>query len=313
MTELPGYRAIKQLGVGAASKINLAVELRTGRKVAVKHVFRNSSEDDPFIAQVEAEYAVSSKLDHRYLRKSFSIHRIRKLLQVKEVILVMELVDGLNLETARPNRLNTFLLIFQRVAEGLHAMHQAGFVHSDIKPTNIMIAKGGILKIIDFGQSCRMRHRKERIQGTPDFIAPEQVKRMPLDARTDVFNLGATMYWLLTSENYPTAIRGSDVRGGVHLLTTDKPVAPIELNDKIPLPLSNLVMECCREKPTERPADMKQLLSRLAVIQKLWKKQREELRAQRQATGAGGAEDSAMVNVSHDEDDGPAENIEEEA
>ena len=198
----------------------------------------------------------------------------------------MELVDGLNLEKARPNRLNTFLIIFQRVAQGLLAMHQAGFVHSDIKPTNIMLAKGGVLKIIDFGQSCAMNHRKERIQGTPDFIAPEQVKRMPLDARTDVFNLGATMYWLLTSQNYPTAIRGSDMRGGINLVDTSKPIAPVEINDKIPMALSRLVMECCSEKPSDRPSDMKQLLARLDVVQKQWHKHLESLRTERQLGSA---------------------------
>lgn len=296
--ELPGYRVIKQLGVGAASKINFAVELKTGRKVAIKSVVRNSAEDDPFIQQVETEYTVCSKLDHGALRKVYSIHRMRKLLKVSEIILVMEMVEGLSLETARPNRLNTFLKIFQRVAEGLHAMHGCGFVHSDIKPTNILIAQGGLIKIIDFGQSCPINHRKERIQGTPDYIAPEQVNRAPLDARTDVFNLGATMYWLLTSENYPTAIRGAEMRGQITLTNKDKPLAPVELNDKIPLALSNLVMECCRESPAERPPDMKQLLSRLAVVQKLWSKQRAAWKVERQTATA----DVSTAEITEDPD-----------
>lgn len=297
--ELPGYRVIRQLGIGAASKINLAVELKTGRKVAIKNVARQSAEDDPFIRQVETEYAVCSKLDHPYLRKVYSIHRRRKLLKVSEIIMVMELVDGLSLETARPNRLNTFLKIFQRVGEGLHAMHTGGFVHSDIKPTNILIAQGGVIKIIDFGQSCPLNHRKERIQGTPDYIAPEQVNRAPLDARTDVFNLGATMYWLLTSENYPTAIRGAEMRGQITLMNAEKPLAPVELNLKIPVALSNLVMECCRESPAERPADMKQVLSRLAVVQKLWAKQRETWKVERLSPVADG---SATTSVAPDPD-----------
>ena len=279
--ELPGYRITKQLGLGARSKISLAVELKTGKEVAIKHVVRNSPDDDPFIAQVEREYEVSSNISHPSLRHSYFINRVRKLLQIKEVWLVMEYVDGLNLEDARPNRLNTFLTLFRRVAKGLQAMHEAGYVHTDIKPTNIMLAAGGIVKIIDFGQSCPIHHRKERIQGTPDYIAPEQVRRMPLDQRTDVFNLGATMYWVLTSEKYPTEIRGTDSRGGISLMTSDKPVAPIELNDKIPLGLSKFVMECCRANPTERPAEMKQVGARLAVIQKLWRRHLDGLRADR--------------------------------
>jgi serine/threonine-protein kinase len=272
--KLPGYRITKQIGIGAASKISLAVELKTGKTFAVKHVVRNSADDDPFIAQVEREYEVSSKLNHRNLRHSYYLHRVRRMLQTKELMIVMEYVDGLDLERARPNRLNTFLSVFRRVAAGLRAMHEAGYVHSDIKPTNIMIGKGGVVKIIDFGQSCPLYHRKERIQGTPDYIAPEQVRRMLLDQRTDVFNLGATMYWVLTSDTYPTEIRGADVRGGVSVLSHDSPVAPAEINDKIPLSLSKLVMECCRDNPADRPADMKQVDARLAVAQKVWRRQR---------------------------------------
>lgn len=279
--DLAGYRITRQIGTGAGSKIYSAVELKTGRTVAVKHIVRETAEDDRFIAQAENEYKVSSTLNHPCLRHSYAIQRIRKRLQVKELVLAMEYVDGLNLEKARPNRLKTFLILFHKVAKGLNAMHKAGFVHTDIKPTNIMIGQGGVVKIIDFGQSCRIHHRKERIQGTPDYIAPEQVQRLPLDQHTDVFNLGATMYWVLTSEKYPTAIRGPDFRGGINVVTSDKPITPIEHNEKIPVSLSTLVMECCRDNPAERPADMGQVIARLAVVEKIWKKYRESIRARR--------------------------------
>ena len=280
--EPPGYRIIRQVGTGAASKIYLATQIGSGKNFAIKHVVRGGPDDDKFIEQVETEYNVSHRLTHPYLRHSFEIHRVRKMLATREVVLVMEYVDGLPLEHALPNRLNSFLRLFRRVAEGLGAMHDAGFVHSDIKPTNIMVAQGGIVKIIDFGQSCKMHHKKARIQGTPDYIAPEQVRRMPLDARTDVFNLGATMYWVLTQVNYPTAIRGIDHKvGAKNVVTPNKAVAPIELNAKIPRSLSNLVMECCRDKPNERPADMKQVAARLATVQKLWTKYRESKRTDR--------------------------------
>lgn len=279
--EIAGYRPTTQVGTGAGSKIYRAVELATGKMVAIKHVVRESADDERFLIQAENEHNVCSRLDHPNLRRCYSIHKIRKRLQVRELVVVMEWVDGLNIEKARPNRLNTFIALFQKVAMGLDAMHRAGYVHTDIKPTNVMLAQGGMVKIIDFGQSCPLHHRKERIQGTPDYIAPEQVRRMSLDQRTDVFNLGATMYWVLTSEKYPTAIRGVDSRGGISLISADKPLAPIELNEKIPLALSKLVMECCRDKPDDRPVDMKQVMARLAVVKKLWRRHRETLRAQR--------------------------------
>lgn len=284
---LPGYRIGEVIGTGAGSRICTATDLKTGETVAVKHVIRQSAQDDRFIEQVQTEFDISSKLEHPHLRRSLHLHRIRRLLVTKEVYLVMEHVEGLPLLTALPNRLMTFLTIFQKISLGLHAMHDAGFVHSDIKPNNIMIGPKGVVKVIDFGQSCRIGHRKERIQGTPDYIAPEQVRRLPLDARTDVFNLGATMYWVLTSENYPTSLR-VDAAAKDSLMNPDKPLAPVELNDKIPVSLSNLVMECCQDNPIARPVDMKQVGARLEVVAKLWRKHRETVRAElRQQTQGG--------------------------
>jgi len=231
--------------------------------------------------QAENEFEIAQKLDHPSLRKCYDLRRIKKRLQTRELALIMENVDGLILEDALPNRLTTFLTLFSRVADGLDAMHEAHFLHTDIKPTNIMIAKGGAVKIIDFGQACPMNHRKERIQGTPDYIAPEQVRRMPLDQRTDIFNLGATMYWVLTSENYPTALRGPEINIGKNVVKSDKPIAPNQRNDKIPISLSNLVMECCSDNPEDRPADMKRVIARLQVVRNIWKKYRDNARAQR--------------------------------
>jgi len=269
----------------------------TKKCFAVKHVERKSADDDRFVEQVELEFEISHQLKHPSLRYTHSIHRAKKFLQVKEVAIVMDYVDGLPLDEARPNRLDTFLVICLRVSAGLHAMHDAGYVHSDIKPNNIMVAKGGVVKIIDFGQSCPLGHKKERIQGTPDYIAPEQVRRMPLDARTDVFNLGASMYWLLTSENYPTAMRNVTARGGIDLMSAESPLAPHELNDRIPLPLSKLVMECCRDNPNERPRDMKELSKRLEAIKRFWQKSRSRDRQRGQASRQLGGQENTGVDA----------------
>ncbi len=293
--ELSGYRFTRQIDTGAGSTIHLAVEMKTNETVAIKHVRRKGPDDDKFLAQAEGEYNICKDLDHPVLRRIYSMHKVRKRLAVRDLYLVMEYVDGLNLERARPNRLNTFLRVFNQVAMGLHAMHEASVVHVDIKPTNIMVAKGGGVKIIDFGQSCPMFHRKDRIQGTPDYIAPEQVARRPLDRRTDVFNLGATMYWVLTSEKYPTEIQGIDAQPGVAVLRSDKPVAPSQLNDKIPDSLSQLIMECCREDPGERPADMKQVIARLAVVKTLWDKYLERLRNQTDPTAPARPQDASAA------------------
>lgn len=280
---LPGYQLLSQIGTGARSTIHKVVEASSGKIYALKRVVRQDDEDDRFIAQAETEHKVASSVDHKHLRRSLSIHRVRKWTRVKELLVLMEFVDGQSLEAARPNRLDGFLQIMRKVASGLHALHEAGYVHADIKPNNIILGPEGVVKIIDFGQSCPVGHRKERIQGTPDYIAPEQVRRMPLHRSTDVFNLGATMYWVLTDRPFPTQYR-QPVRGNsIDLVGPDQALTPKEINGKIPAVLSQLVMDCCRENPTGRPADMKQLQARLEVVQKMWNKQRQAARARQRA------------------------------
>ncbi len=296
---LAGLRLTQGIGIGARSRIYLAVDLKTGQRYAVKRVTRNSAEDDRFLEQAETEYEVLTKVDHPVIRKCFDVHRVRKLLQIKELYLVMEYVPGAGLDRSMPNRLASFLNLFIRVSEGLGALHLAGYVHTDIKPNNIMIAPGGVVKIIDLGQACPIGHRKDRIQGTPDYIAPEQVERGALTQRTDVFNLGATMYYLLTLKTYPTQVRGADARGGIAIVDKDAPVIPVEINPKIPLALSNLVMDCCREDPSKRPADMMQVQHRLRMIRDIWQRQREEFRRRHV--------DGQLEGMAPDGDEDPAE------
>ena len=110
-----------------------------------------------------------------------------------------------------------------------------------------MVDKAGLVKLIDFGQSCRNGTIKERIQGTPDYIAPEQVQRKPITYRTDVFNLGATMYWLLTGRYIPTMMPNAGLSTGIHLRAgagKTRLASPVELRPECSPGLSELVMAC---------------------------------------------------------------------
>ncbi len=264
-----GYSLVSHLGYGARSTILHVVDLQTGRPYALKRVFRRTEHDDRFLEQAKNEFAVSSRTDHPYLRKSFYIRRLRKWLQTRELQILMELVEGRTLEQQPPGDLSTTIEVFVKVAAGLASLHELGYVHADIKPNNILVGENGSIKIIDFGQSCPIGHIKQRIQGTPDYIAPEQVRRLPIDRRTDVFNLGATLYWVLTGQAVPTILPASTRRGGIGLAGPREVLPPHELKPETPLALSRLVMDCCQGSPKDRPTDMNQVISRLEVVQHL--------------------------------------------
>lgn len=264
---IPGYTQVRELGHGARSRIYLVTEDRTGRHFALKHVFRRPGDDNRFFEQAITDYTVSSAVHHPALRRGYRLHRVRRLFATRELYILMELAEGQPLEKNRPTDLPAALDIFLQVCRGLDALHEAGFIHADIKPHNIIVSPTGAVKIIDFGQACRIGTIKKRIQGTPDYIAPEQVRRLPLDRRTDVYNLGATMYWVLTDRPFPTILPAGGRAGTIEITGAKAAPPPSELNPDIPEPLSRLVMDCCQDRPARRPADMREVAARLAAIE----------------------------------------------
>jgi serine/threonine protein kinase len=259
-----GFTIIKRIGSGARTAIYLATDGEDQSNVALKRVTFERPQDSRIFEQVETEYRVARRIDHPYVRKCLKLKRIRGLFKTTELLLSMEYFDGTSLEEGPTLSLVDVLLVFRMVATGLNAMHQEGYVHCDIKPNNILLSKSGAIKIIDLGQSCKIGTTKPRIQGTPDYIAPEQVRRKPLDAKTDVFNLGATMYWALTGKNVPTLIPKR--RNGLGLVIPKNCPAPHEIRDKVPLGVSKLVMDCIKDNPADRPRDMTMVISRLDLM-----------------------------------------------
>lgn len=305
-----GYNVIQKLGDGARSQVYQVVKPETGEVFALKRVLREGHEDCRFLEQAIREYEISSRLDHPYLRKAYELKRVRSLVKLVEVQVVMEYVEGVSLERRRPDRLDEIVDLFLKVSEALEAMHRQGLLHTDIKPNNILITSDAKVKIIDFGQSCLIGYRKPRIQGTPDYIAPEQVERRHLAQQTDVFNLGATLYWALTGETYPTLITKKS-KNPEPVAGRRKPVpSPQELNPEIPSALSKLVMQCCLYEMGARPRDMKEIITQLEMVHHLLTKRRQtEQETSTAAAGrpatAGNRESSVpeLVSFAADSDD----------
>lgn len=261
--DIGGYRILKRIGVGARSTIYLAKEEETNAEIALKRVMFERPEDTRIFEQVENEFKIARKLDHPYIRKCHKLKKIRSMLKVKELLLSMEYFEGTNLEDSPTLSLGDVLLVFRMVATALNAMHQQGYVHCDIKPNNILMGKTGSIQIIDLGQSCKIGTVKRRIQGTPDYIAPEQVRRKPMNPKTDIFNLGATMYWALTGKHAPTLIPKKNKFG---IPVTEPRRAPNEIKRKIPANVSDLVMTCIEDDPAKRPANMMAIVSTLDMM-----------------------------------------------
>jgi serine/threonine-protein kinase len=266
------YDVLERLGEGARSTIYAVADPATRHLYALKHVVRSDPKDLRFVEQMEAEFEISRQFVHPNLRRTFDL-KVNKalLLKVTEAFLLMELVDGQPLDVRPPKSLVEVCDTFIQAAQGLGAMHQMGYVHCDIKPNNILRTPTGHVKIIDFGQSCKIGTVKERIQGTPDYIAPEQVKRKPVSHKTDIFNLGATIYWCLTGRNIPTLYTVD--RGDNSFLVDDRIQTPQDLNANVPPALSNLVMEMIASKPEKRPADMQVVITRLELAKHIIQKQ----------------------------------------
>jgi serine/threonine protein kinase len=261
--DVGGFTIIRRLGTGARSTIYLAADEENNMTVALKRVIFEKPEDSRIFEQVEVEHKVAHQIDHPYVRKCYDLRKVRSMFRVREMLLSMEYFDGKSLEDSSALSLGDVLLVFRMVASGLNAMHQHGFVHCDMKPNNILINKSGSIKIIDLGQSCKIGTIKTRIQGTPDYIAPEQVHRKPLSPKTDIFNLGATMYWALTGKHAPTLIPKKNKFG---LPVTVPRRAPHEVKRQIPLGISKLVMDCIEEDAAQRPANMMTVVSRLDLM-----------------------------------------------
>jgi len=261
-----GFTIKKRIGTGARSVIYLATDEADNTDVALKRVIFERPEDSRIFEQTETEYKVARRINHPYVRKCYKLKKIRGTfrIRVKELLLSMELFEGKTLEKSPTLSLVDVLLVLRMVANGLNAMHRSGFVHCDIKPNNILLSKSGSIKIIDLGQSCKIGTTKSRIQGTPDYIAPEQVRRKPLGPKTDIFNLGATMYWALTGHNVPTLIPKK--KNTLGLVIPESCPTPHELKKRIPVGVSKLVMDCIKDNPSQRPSDMATVISRLDLM-----------------------------------------------
>jgi serine/threonine protein kinase len=257
---IPGWEILSQIGQGGGSIIYEAKDLKTGDLRALKFVSREMEKGKRFFEQVEAEHRLGQKVTHPVLRKTFQLRR-RGILATSELYLWMELVYGRPL-SRKGDDFSRPLLALLKAGDGLRAIHRMRYVHADFNPKNVMVADDGTVKLIDYGQSCTLGTVKKRVQGTLEFLAPEQATKGVLDHRTDIFNFAATMYWALTGQTIglPLPEAHGNRRPGSRNIRP-----PRTLNARVSERLNEIMMQCLAESPGDRPDSMDDILGDLHV------------------------------------------------
>lgn len=280
--KIGAFQVLSHLGEGAHSSIMQIRRNSDGRQYALKIVKIEDAEDEKFLEQAEHEFEVAQKLDHPNLIKIYCLEKIKSFGlfggKVKEVRQLIEFVNGKTLDKFKIIPLGIMLQVFRDVASALVMMHRRNIFHGDLKPNNIMLSKSGNVKVFDFGLSWIKGQEKNRIQGTPEYMAPEQVKKT-VNEKTDIFNFGATMYRLLTWHFIPPVIPIGENSVPVNEETWKRNFKPVcERNPKCPKSLARLVEHCLAFRASQRPETMSEVYEDLVVlVQKYVKPEDDQL------------------------------------
>ena len=259
--------AVSRSGMASIFK---ATDSKSGQTVAVKVPFMRFESDPAFFSRFQREEEIGKTLNHPGLLKIFAVE------DKNRPYIVMEFLEG---ETLR-NVLHSVKIvpvgeavdIAANLCDALEYMHKNNIVHRDLKPENIMICNDGRVKIMDFGIAKATGMRRitftgfSAAMGTPDYMAPEQVKGKRGDARTDIYSLGAILYEMVTGQppfegTNPLAIMNARLMGD--------PVAPRKLNANISPQVEEIILHALEQRPENRYASAAEMKADLEAPEKV--------------------------------------------
>jgi serine/threonine protein kinase len=267
------FQVLGELGQGAHSTILHIRRNADGKQYALKIVKIESPDEQKYVTQAEHEFEVAQKLDHPNLIKIYLLEKVKSfalLGSVKEVKQLIEFVNGRTLDRFKSIPVPILLQVFRDVASGLATMHGRNIYHGDIKPSNIMLSKSGQVRIIDYGLAWIKGQEKNRVQGTPEYMSPEQMRQRIVNEKTDLFNFGATLYRLLAGQHIPPILPIGENSVPMTEDTWKKQLKPVlSLNPKSPQRLAQIVEKCLMWKPAQRPDSMMEVFESLeGLVQK---------------------------------------------
>jgi len=256
------YRIVGLLGRGGMGEVYKAEDLRLGQMVALKFLPEQLSADGAALARFHREVRVARQIAHRNVCRVYDIGEAEGL-----PFLSMEYVRGEELSSVvkRFGRLphDKALDIARQLCAGLAAAHDAGVLHRDLKPGNVMIDERGDVRIMDFGlaglaEDFRGEHA---VEGTPEYMSPEQFRGRELTPRSDLFSLGLILYELFTGRK---AFKADSLTALVRLRRSESmPEAPSSIvRDLDPL-VERVIQRCIAADPKERPAGALQVAAAL--------------------------------------------------
>lgn len=271
--QLGQYRLENAIGAGGMGIVFRAVDTRLNRPVAIKFLSDDLA-DAAARRRFQREAQMASSLNHPHILSVYDVGEFDG-----RQYLVTEFVDGGTLKEwalRQPRNWEDVAQLLTGVADGLATAHQAGILHRDIKPDNILVTASGYAKLADFGLAkledgppesatrtlTEELTRKGMIIGTIAYMSPEQASGKGLDARSDMFSFGAVLYEMLCGQ------RPFRAATNLELLQQVIHAKPAPMNEDIPEPLRALVTKALENSPADRYPSMRELVSDLRAVQR---------------------------------------------
>lgn len=259
------YELLEELGRGGMGVVFRARQLSLGREVAVKFLLHGPLAGDAALARFRAEAEAAASLRHPNIVTTFEVGEDRG-----RLFHAMEFVPGRTLaEMTREGPLGCAraAAYVQRVAAAVHYAHERGVLHRDLKPANVLIDDQDEPRVTDFGLAKRLEPVAGQadldpltvtgqILGTPAYISPEQAAGHPVEARSDIYSLGALLYHLVTGR--PPFV-GESPTHVLRQVAETEPIAPALLNDAVPRDLQTICLKCLEKETARRYATAREL------------------------------------------------------
>lgn len=258
------YVLLGKVGEGAMGEVYKAHDPILNRYVAIKTIAESRDADPELRQRFLREAQSAAQLNHPNITTVFDMGE-----EQGKVYMCMELLEGIDLKDLIRSQTPTSLLqklnLMEQICNGLSFAHSKGIVHRDLKPGNIHILQGNQVKVMDFGLARLASSEMTRtglVMGTPDYMSPEQVQAQKVDARSDVFSLGAVFYELLT-ERKP--FHADSIHATMFKVVQGKrdPLVP---SAELPAGLTQLVDKALSKEPDERFQNAAEMRDALRIL-----------------------------------------------